>query len=114
MNESILATIKKMLGLDPSYTPFDTEIIVHINSAFMVLRQLGVGPKSGFSITGSTETWSDFIGDNGLLEALKSFIYLKVRTVFDPPSSSVAMEAMQEQLNEYVWRLNVAVDPEGE
>ena len=111
MNDSILDTIKKMLGLDPDYTPFDTDIIVHINGALMVLRQLGIGPAEGYSITDSDELWSDFLGSDKMLEAVKAFVYLKVKSVFDPPQSSVAMEAIQKQIEEYTWRLNVAVDP---
>lgn len=110
--ESILYSIKKMLGLDPDYTPFDTDLILHINSVIMILRQLGVGPQSGYSITGPDETWADYLGsDEPLLEAVKSYIYLKVRTVFDPPSNSFVMEALQQQISEYEWRLNVEVDP---
>lgn len=112
MDKSILNTIKRMLGLEPDYTPFDAEILIHINSAFMVLQQLGVGPKDGFSITGPDEVWSDYIGNAKNLEALKSFIYLRVKIVFDPPQSGTAMEAIKQQLDEYTWRLNVAVDPE--
>ena len=112
MDKSILNTIKRMLGLEPDYTPFDTEILIHINSVFMVLQQLGVGPKDGFSITGPDEVWSDYISDTKNLEALKSYIYLRVKTVFDPPQSGTAMEAMKQQIDEYTWRLNVAVDPE--
>lgn len=112
MDKSILNTIKRMLGLEPDYTPFDTEILIHINSVFMVLQQLGVGPKDGFSITGPDEVWSDYISDTKNLEALKSYIYLRVKTVFDPPQSGTVMEAMKQQIDEYTWRLNVAVDPE--
>ena len=111
MNESILNTIKKMLGLEPDYTPFDTDIVVHINAALMVLRQLGIGPAEGYLITDSDELWSDFLGSDRMLEAVKAFIYLRVKSVFDPPQSSVAMEAIQKQIEEYTWRLNVAVDP---
>lgn len=110
MDKSILNTIKKMLGLEADYTPFDTDIIIHINSALMVLQQLGIGPESGFAITGPDEVWSDFIGDTTALEALKAYVYLRVKVVFDPPQSSVAMESIQSQINEYTWRLNVAVD----
>lgn len=112
MDKSILNTIKKMLGLEADYTPFDTDILIHINSALMVLRQLGVGPSSGFAITGPDEVWSDFIGDTIDLEAVKTYVYLRVRSVFDPPQSGIAMDAIQKQLDEYTWRLNVAVDPE--
>lgn len=110
--KSILYSVKKMMGLDPDYTPFDTDLIVHINSVIMVLRQLGVGPQSGYAITGPDETWSDYLGDDeSLLEIVKSYIYLKVRTVFDPPSNSYVMDAIQKQISEYEWRLNVEVDP---
>lgn len=110
--ESILYSIKKMMGLDPDYTPFDTDLVLHINSVIMILRQLGIGPQSGYAITGPDETWGDYLGSNEpLLEAVKSYIYLKVRTVFDPPSNSYVMDAIQKQISEYEWRLNVEVDP---
>lgn len=110
--ESILNSVKKLLGLEPDYTPFDTDLIMHINSVIMILRQMGVGPSSGYSITGPEETWADYLGsDEPLLEAVKSYIYLKVRTVFDPPSNSYVMDAIQKQISEYEWRLNVEVDP---
>lgn len=112
MQESILYSIKKMMGLDPDYTPFDTDLILHINSVLMILRQLGIGPVLGYSITGPDETWDDYLGsDEPLLEAVKSYIYLKVRTMFDPPSNSYVMDAIQKQIAEYEWRLNVEVDP---
>ena len=110
MDDSILNTIKKMLGLDADYTPFDTDIIIHINSALMILRQLGIGPTKGFSITGADELWSDCIEDNIALEGLKAYVYLRVKSVFDPPVSSVAMDAMQKQMDEYAWRMNAEVD----
>lgn len=111
MQESILYSIKKMLGLDPDYAAFDIDIILHINSVFMILRQLGIGPEDGYAITGPDETWEDYLGSTKLLEAVKSYIYLKVRSVFDPPSNSYVMDAMQKQIAEYEWRLNVEVDP---
>lgn len=112
MQESILYTIKKMLGLDPDYSAFDVDIIIHINSVIMILRQLGVGPQDGYSITGPDEQWSDYLGDQAsLLESVKSYIYLKVRSVFDPPSNSYVQDAIQKQISEYEWRLNVEVDP---
>lgn len=109
--ESILNTIKKMMGLEQDYTPFDTDLIIHINSVIMILRQIGVGPAAGYAITGSAETWGSYLGSNEpLLEAVKSYIYLKVRTMFDPPSNSYVMDAIQKQLSEYEWRLNVEAD----
>lgn len=110
MNQSILQSIKKLLGLDADYTPFDTDIIMHINSVFMVLRQLGVGPTNGYSITGANETWADYIGDQSMYEAVKTYVYLKVRLVFDPPSNSSVIDAMKSLISEYEWRLNVEAD----
>lgn len=110
MEYSILNTIKKMLGLDANYTAFDTDIIVHINSALMTLTQLGVGSPSGFSITSSLATWQDFIGTASDLEAIKSFIYLKTRLAFDPPATSFVLEAIKAMISEYEWRINVQVD----
>lgn len=110
MNDSILDTIKQLLGIQSEYTAFDTDIIVHINSAFMVLNQLGVGPTECFSIDGSGEEWAEFVDKSIDLEAVKTYIYLKVRTIFDPPSSSVVMEAMNRNISELEWRLNVQVE----
>ena len=112
MEESILNTIKKMLGPDDSYEAFDTEIIVHINTALSTLAQLGVGPRKGFRITGTDEAWGDFISDGSVdLEGIKTYIYMKVKMIFDPPVSSFVMKAMEESCKELEWRLNVAVDP---
>ena len=108
--ESILHTIKKLLGLDPSYPAFDVDVIIGINSAFSTLHQLGVGPKEGFAITGSTETWDDYLDDYGVLENVKQYIYLKTRYVFDPPTGGV-LTAMDAVIKELEWRINVAVDP---
>ena len=110
MNDSILDTIKQLLGIQSDYTAFDTDIIVHINSAFMVLNQLGVGPTECFSIDGSGEEWAEFVDESIDLEAVKTYIYLKVRTIFDPPSSSVVMEAMNKNISELEWRLNVQAE----
>lgn len=111
MNDSILITIKKLLGIAADDTSFDVDVIVHINMAINVLLQLGVGPATGFSITGDTETWSDYISDMSKLEMVKTYIYLKVKLVFDPPSSSRVIESMENQLKELDFRLNVQVDP---
>jgi len=110
MNESILNDIKKLLGLDAEYDAFDQDIIIHINSVFMILNQLGVGPESGYRITGSSNTWSEFTDNEYEMESVKSYIYLKVRMMFDPPQSSALMQAMNEQIKEFEWRLNVAND----
>jgi hypothetical protein len=112
MEESILNTIKKMLGPDDSYEAFDTEIIVHINTALSTLAQLGVGPRTGFRITGTDETWGDFISDGSVdLEGIKTYIYMKVKMIFDPPANSFVMKAMEDSCKELEWRLNVTVDP---
>ena len=109
MEDSILVSIKKLLGLGVEYTPFDPDIIMHINSALMAMNQLGIGPAEPFFITGAGETWSEFVDRN--VEAVKTAIFIRVKIVFDPPSSSFALEALKEQLKEYEWRLNVQVDP---
>ena len=105
MDDSILITTKKLLGLDDNYTPFDQDIIVFINGAMMVLQQLGVGPLKGFTITDATQTWSDFLPSDIMLDGVKQYIYLYVRLAFDPPASSVVMEAMNKQKAELEWRL---------
>lgn len=110
MSESILTSIKKLLGIADEYTHFDTDIIIHINTAFSVLHQLGVGPDIPFIITGENETWDQFIQDNDKLHMVKTYIYLKVRLVFDPPTNSAAMDAFKKQCDEYEWRLNAADD----
>ena len=114
MDDSILYTIKKMLGLSADYTPFDTDIVVHINSVLMILKQLGVGPSSGFSITGPDEKWSDYLEDSAKLEAVKSYIYLKVRSVWDSGINSTLSDAIEKQIAEYEWRLNVEAETGGE
>ena len=114
VNESILNTIKKMLGIADDYTPFDQDIIVLINGAIMILRQLGVGPQTGFSISNAEATWGDYLGtDEILLASVKPYIYLKTKVVFDPPTSSFVLDAMQKQIDEYEWRSNIEVDPGG-
>lgn len=109
--DSILNTIKKMLGLDEDYDAFDTDIIVNINMVFNILLQLGVGPAEGFFITGDTETWSDYVTDMRKLEMVKTYIYLKVKKIFDPGTSSALNAAIDDQIKELEWRLNVQVDP---
>lgn len=111
METSILDSIKKLLGIPSEVTEFDTDILIHINSVFSILTQLGVGPSSGFSIEDSSAEWSDFIGDDARLSDVKSFVYLKTRLLFDPPASSAAMDAMNCMASELEWRINVLVDP---
>ena len=108
--ESILTSIKKLLGIDEEYTQFDSDIIMHINSVFLNLTQLGVGPSEGFQIEDDSDTWEDFIGDSNHLHAVKSYVYLKVKLLFDPPLSSSVIESMNRMIAELEWRLNVAVE----
>lgn len=105
MNENIFMTIKKMLGISPEYDAFDTDILVFINTAFMTLQQLGVGPNEGFYITTKNETWADFGAYDQMLEGIKTYIYLCVKTVFDPPANSFVMDAMNKQKEQLEWRL---------
>ena len=98
--ESILTSIKKLLGITEEYDQFDPDIIMHINSVFMILTQLGVGPAEGFSIEDDTAVWTDFIQDVKKLESVKTYIYLKVKLVFDPPLSSAVIESMNRLINE--------------
>lgn len=109
--ESILSSIKKLLGIAEEYTQFDDDIIMHINSVFMILAQLGVGPPEGFFIEDDSASWADFIPDLSNIQAVKTYMYLKVRLMFDPPMSSAVMDAVNRQIAELEWRLNVAVDP---
>lgn len=109
--DSILTSIKKLLGITEEYENFDQDIIMHINSAFMILNQLGVGPKNGFSINDKSSTWDEFIPESSNLEAVKTYVHLKVKLMFDPPLSSTVIEAIKSQINELEWRLNVSVDP---
>ena len=110
MNESILTSIKKLLGVPENYEQFDMDITIHINSVFLILNQLGVGPSDGFSITDKTATWNDFISDNKKLEAVKSYMYMKVRLLFDTPISSAVMECMNRMISELEWRLNAEAE----
>ena len=110
MDESILNSIKKLLGPGEEYAHFDQDIIMHINSVFVILYQLGVGLKS-FMIEDDSATWSDYLDDWTNLNLIKTYIYLKVRLMFDPPSSSSVMEAIKENIRELEWRINVEVDP---
>lgn len=112
ISDSILLSVKKMLGIPPEYEQFDPEIIIHINSVFSILTQLGVGSDEGFSIKDSTASWSDYIPEGKAVEDIKTYVYLKVRLIFDPPQSSAAIEAMKQLASEFEWRINVGVDVE--
>lgn len=104
--ESILTSIKKLLGVDEEYEHFDTDIIIHINTVLMALTQIGVGPSEGFIIKDKTSVWTDFVPEKKA-EAAKTYVYLKVKLIFDPPSSSAVIEAYERTCDELEWRLNV-------
>lgn len=108
--DSILTSIKKLLGISEDVDNFDTDIIIHINSVLMILNQLGVGPAEGFSISDKTAKWIDFIPNDSSIEAVKSYVYLKVRLMFDPPTSSAAIESINKLIAEYEWRINVMAE----
>jgi hypothetical protein len=107
MEMSILNSTKKILGIAEDYTVFDLDIITHINSAFSTLTQLGVGPAEGFMIEDATAVWSDFIGNDVQYNSVKSYVFLKVRQLFDPPTTSYLIAAYDKQIEELEWRLNV-------
>lgn len=108
VQDSILDTTKKMIGFDWDYTAFDLDIITHINSVFFTLQQLGIG-QPNFMIDDNTKTWAEFeAGEN--ISAVKSYMYLKVRVIFDPPANSFTQEAMNKQATEYEWRLNAYME----
>lgn len=111
--ESILTSIKKLLGIAEEYEHFDPDIIMHINSVFMILTHMGVGPSEGFYIEDATSTWDDFLQDNSKIEAVKSYVYMKTRLLFDPPSSSAVMESMNKLIAEIEYRLYVISNYEG-
>ena len=107
MEESILKTITELLGSGDDYK---TDVITRVNTFLFTLTQLGVGPAKGFRITGPDETWTDFIGEREDLEAIKDFVYMKARIVFDPPTSAAALQALKEEVKELEFRINVQVD----
>lgn len=107
MEQSILTSTKKILGISEDYTVFDLDIITHINSAFSTLTQLGVGPAAGFMIDDAEALWTDFIADDFQYNSVKSYVFLKVRQLFDPPSTSYLISAVESQIQELEWRLNV-------
>lgn len=109
--ESILTSIKKMLGIAEEYKQFDADIIMHINSVFTTLRQLGVGPSEGFYIENETSEWTDFIQDLTKVQAVKSYVYLRVKILFDPGSiGSSTLAAYERQIQEFEWRLNIEAE----
>lgn len=111
--DSVLTSIKKLLGIAEEYEHFDSDIVMYINSAFSVLTQLGVGPEEGFRIEDASTTWSEFLYDDPRLEMVRTYVYLKVKQVFDSNFSSAAViEAINRQIQELEWRINVTVDPD--
>lgn len=110
MDNSILNTVKALLGIGEDYAAFDTEIILNINAALMTMNQLGLGPEGGFTIKGTEEKWSDFVGERTDLQAIQMCVYLKVRLGFDPPATSFGLEAIKNQISELEWRLNLQLE----
>jgi hypothetical protein len=109
--ESILTSIKKMLGIAEEYTQFDEDIIIYINSVFTTLMQLGVGPSTGFYIENDTAEWTDFVPDLTKIQAVKTYVFLKVKLLFDPASiGSSTLASYERQIQELEWRLNVIAE----
>lgn len=106
MDTSILNSIKKILGISDVYTAFDVDIIMHINSVFSVLTQMGIGPAEGFSIEDALSEWSDFMTESNAYNLVRSYMSLKVRMLFDPPNNSFLLSAVEKQIQEYEWRLS--------
>ena len=110
--ESILTSIKKLLGIAEEYDQFDADLIMHINSVLSILTQLGVGPSEGYAIIDANDRWSDFVPDNDVrLSLIKSYVHLKVKLIFDPPLSSAVIESMKQTISELEWRIQVIADP---
>lgn len=107
MNDSVLISIKKLLGLGEEQTDFDQDIIMHINTVLANLVQMGVGPEEGCMITGNTETWASITGGNKKIEQIKSYVYLKVRKLFDPPANPTLMENIEKSASELEWRMYI-------
>lgn len=107
MSTSILNTTKKVLGISEDDTSFDVDVVMHINTAFSVLTQLGIGPTSGFMIEDAAPTWEDFLHQDDRFNAVKTYVYLRVRLLFDPPTTSYHVTALNEQIRELEWRLNL-------
>ena len=111
LEEKILSSIKKLLGLNDGVTVFDTDIVIHINTVFSNLTQMGVGPQDdegkniGFKISTGNEVWGDFTSNDILIENVKTYVYIKVKMVFDPPTSSALIDAYNAQAKELEWRL---------
>jgi len=109
--ESILTSIKKLLGIAEDYTQFDTDLIIHINTALSILTQIGVGDENRYSMVDKSTTWDTLLGYESKLDMVKTYVYLKVKILFDPPQSSAVMEAINRTISELEWRILVATDP---
>lgn len=109
--ESILTSIKKLLGIAEDYTQFDVDLIIHINTALSILGQIGVGDEKRYSVVDKSTTWDTLIGYESKLDMVKTYVYLKVKLLFDPPQSSAVMEAINRTISELEWRILVATDP---
>lgn len=107
MTDSILNSVKKVLGLADDYDVFDQDVIMHINSVFSTLNQLGIGPDKGYAIEDATGVWADFLDDDARLNSVRSYVYLRVRVLFDPPTTSFLLDAFAKQIEQMEWRLNV-------
>lgn len=105
--DSILDSTKKALGIDATITDFDVELTMHINSVLATLNQLGVGPANGYAIEDSEATWVDFLGEDAALNNVRSYVYMKVRMMFDPPQTAHLVASMNEQVSQLEWRINV-------
>ena len=109
--DSILTTIKKLLGIDEEDISFDTDITIHINTVIPALSQMGIGPRNGFIVSSKAEKWSDYITSNDInLESIKTYIYIKVKLIFDPPANSTTIEAFKSNTAELEWRMMLAVE----
>lgn len=111
-DSSILTDIKKLLSITQDNTEFDKDIVFHINTAFANLRQMGVGPKDGFRITGEDEKWTDYYDDKDFTDNIKDYIYINVRLVFDTPQASGMKDALEYQLDEIAYRIRLQWDDE--
>ena len=108
--ESILTSIKKMLGPAEEYEHFDPELIMHINSALAVATQLGIGPEEGFVVRDKNDLWTDLAPDGPMLELTKAYVYAKVKLKFDPPTTGSHVEVLKETIREYEWRACLAAE----
>lgn len=111
MEDSILKSVKNYVNVNPDDTVFDDELLMDINTTFFALNQIGAGPETPFTISDDTAVWTDFISDIDTLSAVKSYVCLRVRRMFDPPTSGSLDTALKELIAEYEWRINIAVDP---